>query len=93
MSIENTGRNGDGVMPTPPDANGQAAILLVESLMHGLIAQRVITVADALEIVDIAAEAEADVWSEPPDETADPGGPGAILAGISRSLRLDASGV
>ena len=39
-----------------PDAHGQAAMLLVESLIQGLIARSVITVADAVELVDTAAE-------------------------------------
>lgn len=38
-----------------PDAHGQAEMLLVESLIHGLIARSVISVADAVEIVEIAA--------------------------------------
>lgn len=44
-----------------PDAHGQAALLLVESLIHGLLARRLITVADAVEIVDVAAEVKVDV--------------------------------
>lgn len=38
------------------DAHGQAALLLVESLVHGLIARSVISVTEAVEIVDVAAE-------------------------------------
>lgn len=72
-----------------PDAHGQAALLLVESLIHGLIAQQVITVADAVEIVDVAAEVKADLGH-------DRGEPGDqlhqsldLLVAISSSLRRD----
>lgn len=44
-----------------PDAHGQAAMLLVESLIHGLVERKVITVADAIEIVDIAADVKAEI--------------------------------
>ena len=44
-----------------PDAHGQAAMLLVESLIHGLVARSVISVDDAVEIVTIAAEVKEEV--------------------------------
>lgn len=47
-----------------PDPHGQAAMLLVESLMHGLITQSVITAADAIEIVNIAAEVKEEVAAD-----------------------------
>jgi hypothetical protein len=39
-----------------PDAHGQAAFLLTESLLHGLIVRKVLTVEDAVEVVEVAAE-------------------------------------
>ena len=42
--------------PQSPDAHGQAAMLLAESMLHGLIARKVISVADAVEIVEVAAD-------------------------------------
>lgn len=60
------------------DAHGQAALLLVESLVHGLIARRVITVADAVEIVDIAAEVTVDGAADL----------GVCPAGLRRSMGL-----
>lgn len=41
-------------------SEGRAALLLAESLVHGLIARSVISVADAVEILDTASEVEAD---------------------------------
>ncbi|RYF20863.1 MAG: hypothetical protein EOO77_07180, partial [Oxalobacteraceae bacterium] len=57
------------VRPVPgfegPDAHGQAAMLLVESLIHGMIARSVIQVADAIDVVtaaiDVKMEIEADL--------------------------------
>lgn len=53
-----------------PDAHGQAALLLVESLIHGLIARSALTVEEAIEIIEIAAEVKRDVgvaWGDSPD--------------------------
>jgi len=44
-----------------PDPHGQAALLLVESLLHGLIERSVIRTQDAIEIVAIAAEVKVEV--------------------------------
>ena len=47
-----------------PDAHGQAAMLLVESLIHGLVARSIITVEDAVEIVTVAAEVKEEIADE-----------------------------
>lgn len=63
---------------TGPDAHGQAAFLLVESLIHGLIARTALTVKEAIEIVQIAEEVTQDVgetW-------------GGSLASVEKSRRL-----
>lgn len=39
-----------------PDAHGQAAILLVESLLYGLLDRSIISVEEAVEIVDVAGD-------------------------------------
>jgi hypothetical protein len=48
----------------PPDAHGQAAMLLVESLLHGLIARSVISLADAVEIVETATDVKEEIAFE-----------------------------
>ncbi|MET3710880.1 hypothetical protein ABIC65_001582 [Sphingomonas trueperi] len=48
----------------PPDAHGQAAMLLVESLLHGLVARSVISLADAVEIVETAADVKEEIALE-----------------------------
>ena len=72
-----------------PDAHGHAAMLLVESLVHGLIAREVITVADAVEIVDVAADVKVDVASELGDTPANLRRSLGLLTAISGSLRRD----
>ncbi|RST31295.1 hypothetical protein HMF7854_10950 [Sphingomonas ginkgonis] len=47
-----------------PDPHGQAAMLLVESLIHGLIGQSVISVAQAIEIVEIAADVKEEIGAD-----------------------------
>ena len=42
-------------------ASGQAALLLTESLIHSLISSSVITVADAVDIVEIAADSGQEI--------------------------------
>lgn len=68
MSDESSNDNGK-VVAAPqtvpePDAHGQAAMLLSESILHGLIARSVITVPDAIEIVEVAEEVEAEIGAE-----------------------------
>ncbi|HZV85511.1 MAG TPA: hypothetical protein VFF48_11050 [Brevundimonas sp.] len=73
-----------------PDAHGQAAMLLVESLIHGLVDREVISVGDAIEIVDIAADVKAEVAEELGDSPANLRKSLGLLASVSSSLRHDA---
>lgn len=46
---------------TEPDAHGQAALLLAESILHALIAGGALTHAQAVEVVRVAAEVKVEV--------------------------------
>jgi hypothetical protein len=74
------------------DAHGQAALLLVESLIHGLIEAQVLSVVEAIEIVDVATEVKIERGrghSElPPNLQSSIG----LLQNISASLRFDVAG-
>lgn len=70
-----------------PDAHGQAALLLVESLIHALIGRAVLTVEEAIEIVEVAAEVKAEVAAELGDSPATMRHSLALLESISRSLK------
>jgi hypothetical protein len=72
-----------------PDAHGHAAMLLVESLIHGLIARKVIAVADAVEIVDIAVEVKTDIAGDLGDSPANLRKSLGLLQAISASLSRD----
>ncbi len=71
------------------DAHGRAALLLVESLIHELIARSVFTVADGVSVMELARDAQLaiieDAASPPPamDEAA------MLLAALAASLRID----
>lgn len=88
MSSETSNDNADAGVHRP-DAHGQAAMLLVESLIHGLIEREVITVADAVEIVDIAVDVRADTAADNGESPADQRKSLGLLQVISVSLSRD----
>ena len=71
------------------DPHGQAAMLLIESLIHGLVARSVISVEDAVEIVDVAAEVDQQVGIELGDSPAHLRRSLTLLGTISSSLKSD----
>jgi hypothetical protein len=73
-----------------PDAHGQAALLLVESLIHDLVARAVISVDEAVEIVQVAADVKAEVAAELGDSPATMRHSLTLLESIVLSLRGDA---
>ena len=91
--VDQISNDNDGLrVPPPPgrpDAHGQAALLLVESLIHGLIARSVITVADAVEIVGVATDVKAEISADPGDTPATRRKSLDPLSAISMSLAHD----
>ena len=75
-----------------PDPHGQAAILLVESLMHGLIVRSIISVEDAIEIVGVATEVKEEIAEDMGDSPATMERSLTILKAISTSLANDVPG-
>lgn len=72
-----------------PDAYGQAALFLIESVLHGLVDRRIFTVEQAVELVDIAAEVKKDVAPDLGDTPPTLAKSLALLSSISSSLRSD----
>ncbi len=72
-----------------PDAHGQAAMLLTESLIFGLIERSVISVADAVDIVEAAAEVKIDIAADIGESPETMDRSLNLLNAISDSLRLD----
>lgn len=81
--------NANAVEFKGPDPYGQAALLLVESLIHGLVARDVICVNDAVEVVEIATEVKAQIAADLGDSPATMRKSLAILESISTSLKHD----
>jgi hypothetical protein len=75
-----------------PDPHGQAALLLVESLIHGLIASPALTVAEAVEIVDVAVEVKADIAADMGESRLTLEKSLPLLKAISTSLTRDIPG-
>jgi hypothetical protein len=72
-----------------PDAHGQAAMLLTESLLHGLIARKLFSVRDAVEIVEVASEVKEAVAEDMGDSPATMQRSLALLCAIRASLTND----
>ena len=88
--MDETISNDNAVLPfREPDAHGQAALLLVESLIHGLIERKILSVADAVEIVDIATQVKSEIGAELGDTAETLQKSINMLRAISASLRLD----
>lgn len=76
-----------GWRTTSRESHGKAALLLVESLIHGLIERGTLTVVQAIEIIDAAVEVEDEIGlaSGNPREITVP----SLLTPIAASLRLE----
>jgi hypothetical protein len=78
--------------PSPPDSHGQAALLLVESLIHGLIERSVITHQDGLDIIETAISVQGDV-ARAADGNPDPMWHAhSLLTRVAGSLEIDLRG-
>ncbi|UUL83264.1 hypothetical protein [Sphingomonas qomolangmaensis] len=74
--------------PATPDAHGQAALILVESLIHGLIEQTVLTTSDSVAIVDRAIDVQTDI-AEASNDAREMWRSQALLSSIASSLEHD----
>lgn len=82
----------DSATPLLPDPHGHAALLLVESLIHGLCENSTLSNAEAVEIAERAVDVQFDQA-----EAADGAGvplwrSHALLSRIAGSLRSDGNG-
>jgi hypothetical protein len=72
-----------------PDAHGQAALLLAESLIHMLVAQNLLSLDQAVEIIQIAAEVKTEVAEAAGESKARMNESLALLATMSGSFESD----
>lgn len=69
-----------------PDAHGQAALLLVESILHALVERRVLTPGDAITAIQIAAEVKRDLAAQTGEAMAARDESLGLLAAIKQSF-------
>ncbi|QNE05949.1 hypothetical protein [Croceicoccus marinus] len=81
--------SGSKSFPAEGDANGQAAVLLVESLIHALVARAIITAADAVEVIEVAFDVIEEMSAEEGDRTPAMDRSLAVLSAIHKSLKID----
>ncbi|WP_129586265.1 hypothetical protein [Sphingomonas montana] len=88
MTNANDGEN-SSTTPFPVQACDRAALILAESLLRGLLERSVLTLGEAIEIVDTAIEIHAEVVEEADrrDETVQDSH--TMLTAIGASLRVD----
>jgi len=83
--------DGDGpgrAFSMAPDPHGEAALLLIESLIHNLLARSNISNHDALEIVQTAIDVQTETCKDR-DDMSFGSGPLRLLINIAASLRTD----
>lgn len=78
--------------PVLPDAKGQAALVLVESLIHGLCEKAVLDTGEAMDIVDRAIDVQLDHVEAGGDDAASMRKSHALLLSIANSLGIDSEG-
>ncbi len=71
----------------PLDAHGQAALVLVESLIHVLIQRCVLTLDEAIAVLDLALDSQKVIYDDAPSLRAE--GAIALLSSIMASLETD----
>jgi hypothetical protein len=72
------------------DAHGEAAMLLVESLIHGLVARSVLSVEEAIDLVGVAVDARVEIVADRGECDAAQDRTLALLSAIGTSLAIDA---
>ncbi|NGP18900.1 hypothetical protein [Devosia aurantiaca] len=75
--------------PSMADAHGRAALLMTESLLHSLIAKSIISVAEAVEVVETVISVEKDAIADVGDSDGTIRKSLALLQKISTSLSHD----
>ena len=75
-----------------PDPHGQAALVLMESLLHGLIEKSVLTTQEALAVVERAAEVKTEIAPDLGDTPDALEKSLALLDAIATSLAHDLTG-
>jgi hypothetical protein len=92
MTVDNSNDNDqtdDQELGREPDAHGQAALLLVESLIHELIEQSLISVEQAIGVIQVAADVNLEIGQARGDSPDHIRRSLNLLDSISASLNID----
>ncbi len=73
-----------------PDAHGQAALLLAESILHALVETQALTVEAALSVIETTCEVKREVAEQTGESNGRMQESLALLENISASLAVDA---
>jgi hypothetical protein len=80
------------LVPSPinePDAHGQAALLLTESLLHALVENATLSNADAIGVIRTAVEVKVEVASAAHESKARMGESLTLLSRMAASFEVD----
>lgn len=89
MSVDDIKSSGSGSTGQVPDPHGHAALLLIESVIHGLLDRSIITVAEAIEMVERADSVQVDVAEAADGAGAPMWQSHALLSAIAESLKFE----
>jgi hypothetical protein len=91
--MANQMNDNEGFKPVPrlaePDPYGQAALLLVESLIHGLVDRSVLTLAEAVDVVTVALDVKDEIAADLGDSPENKDKSMELLDSIRASLSND----
>ena len=79
-------------MPLQADPHGHAALLLVESLIHGLLSRSIIGLGDAIDIVESADSVQVEIAEAAREADAPMWRSHTLLDAIAMSLKSDGDG-
>jgi hypothetical protein len=74
-----------------PDAHGQAALLLTESLVHTLVGKHILTNRDAIDLIQVAADVKVEVATAAGESETRMRESLALLSKMAESFKADAA--
>jgi hypothetical protein len=91
--MANQMNDNEGFKPVPrlaePDPYGQSALLLVESLIHGLVARSILTLDEAVDVLTVALDVKDEIAADLGDSQYTKDKSMELLAAIRASLSND----
>ena len=89
MPTDDDGSQTREAVPPSPDPHGQAALLLVESLIHGLCEKSMLSTEEAIEIAERAVDVQCDLAEAADGARAPMWGSQGLLSCLARWREAD----